>query len=97
MTLSSIRKKVPQIFSGKPVVRAYVFGSTATGSRKKDSDLDILIELDSKSQIGLIEFIKIQIQLEELFEMKVDLVCSDGLSRHIRPFIESEKQLIYEA
>ena len=97
MTISSIREKLPQVFSGKPVLKAYIFGSTAEGMRGVDSDLDILVDLDSEKEIGLIEFIKIQMHLEEVFKMKVDLVSSDGLSKHIKPFIDSQKQLIYEA
>jgi predicted nucleotidyltransferase len=47
--------------------------------------------------VGLIEFIKIQMKLEEAFHTRVDLISSDGLSPHIRPFIEKDKMLIYEA
>jgi predicted nucleotidyltransferase len=41
-----------------------------------------LVELDSERKVGLIEFIKIQMKLEEAFHTRVDLISSDGLSPH---------------
>jgi predicted nucleotidyltransferase len=37
-----------------------------------------------------------KIDLEKLLQKKVDLVSSRGLSPRIKPYIESDKELIYE-
>ena len=85
---------VKQYFKDKPISRAYLFGSFATGLATEDSDIDILVELDYSNPIGL-EFIQMQFDLESILQKKVDLVSSNGLSKYIRPFIENDKILIY--
>jgi predicted nucleotidyltransferase len=44
------RKEIEQIirayFSDKPVIRAYLFGSYSINEQDKDSDVDVLVELD---------------------------------------------------
>lgn len=79
----------------KPVVRAYVFGSYARDEADSHSDLDLLVELDYSQPIGL-QFVGMKFDLEDQLNKAVDLVSADGLSSRIRPFIEQDKQLIYE-
>ena len=76
-------------FSTRPVLTAY-----ARGEADNQSDIDILVDLDYSKRIGL-GFIQMKIDLEKILKTNVDLVSSNGLSKHIRPIIESEKQLIY--
>ena len=82
-------------FKDKPVLKAYLFGSFARGDADFDSDIDILVELDYSERIGL-KYIQMQLELESLLNKEVDLVSDKALSRHIRPFVEKEKLLIYE-
>ena len=84
-----------QFFTGRPVKKAYLFGSYARDEADLDSDLDILVELDHSQPIGM-KFFAYQTELEDLLHKKVDLVSSQGLSRHIQPFIDRDKILIYE-
>lgn len=79
----------------KPVIRAYIFGSYARGDANDQSDLDLLLELDYSKPIGL-QFVGMQIDLTEQLQRPVDLVSANGLSAHIRPFIEQDMQLVYE-
>ncbi|MEO5603338.1 MAG: nucleotidyltransferase domain-containing protein [Cyclobacteriaceae bacterium] len=83
------------VFLDKPVKRAFLFGSFIRGEADQDSDVDILVELDYSKHIG-IGFVKIKNQLEEVLNKKVDLVSENSVSHHIRPFINQDKQLIYE-
>ena len=82
-------------FKTKPVLKAYIFGSYARGEAQRDSDIDILLELDYTVPIGL-EFIEMKWDLEKVLHKTVDLVASDGLSKFIAPFIHRDKKLIYE-
>lgn len=84
-----------QFFIGKPVKRAYLFGSYARNEADKNSDIDLLVELDHSRPIGM-RFFTIQIELEKLLNIKVDLVSDDGLSKYVKPIIDKEKILIYE-
>lgn len=82
-------------FAGIPVKRAYLFGSMARGEADPKSDIDILVELDHTTPIGM-KFFMYQTDLEELLHKKVDLVTTEGLSHHIKPYIDKDKILIYE-
>lgn len=86
---------IKQVFSKEPVLRAFVFGSYARDEADEASDIDLLVELDYSQRIGL-EFIAMQQKLEELLQAKVDLVSTGSLSKRLRPYIDQEKQLIYE-
>jgi uncharacterized protein len=78
----------------KPVKKAYLFGSFSSGNEMPESDIDILVDLDYTNPIGL-EFVQMQLDLEKILNKKVDLVSSNGLSKHIQPYIDKEKVLIY--
>ena len=96
MELSATEKLLLQrFFARKPVRKAYLFGSYARHEAIENSDLDILVELDHRTPIGM-KFFTYQLELEELLKRKVDLVSSEGLSRHIKPFVDRDKILIYE-
>lgn len=79
----------------KPVVRAYVFGSYARGEANALSDLDLLVELDYTQPIGL-QFVGMKYDLEDQLQKPVDLVSINAVSSRIRPFIDQDKQLVYE-
>jgi predicted nucleotidyltransferase len=95
MTLAHTQiEKIAAFFTDKPVLKAYLFGSLSRGEGREDSDVDLLVELDYTQPIGL-EFIQMQLDLQDLLGKKVDLVSARGLSKYIQPVIEKEKQLIY--
>lgn len=86
-----------EYFAGKPVKRAYLFGSYARNTQVKGaSDIDILLELDYSKPIGM-KFFSFQRELQDLLHNKVDVVTSDGISKYVLPYIEKDKILIYEA
>ena len=85
---------IKNYFKTRPVLKAFLFGSFARGSADSTSDIDILVDLDYNQRIGL-KFIQMKIDLEKLLDHKVDLVSNNGVSKHIKPLIEKEKQLIY--
>jgi predicted nucleotidyltransferase len=85
---------IKKYFKTKPVLRAYLFGSYSRNTNDKDSDVDLLVELDYSQKIGL-QFVQMKLDLEQILESKVDLVSSKSLSKHILPQVEKEKSLIY--
>lgn len=82
-------------FSVRPVKKAYLFGSYARNEAGKSSDIDILVELDHTSPIGM-KFFSYGPELQELLHVKVDIVSEEGLSEYVKPFIDKDKILIYE-
>jgi predicted nucleotidyltransferase len=98
MALSTLETNIlRKYFAGKPVKKAYLFGSYARDTAIKGaSDIDILLELDYSQPIGM-KFFSFQRELEDLLHNKVDVVTSDGISKYVLPYIEKDKILIYEA
>ena len=86
--------QIQKYFEGKPVRKAYIFGSYARGEATASSDLDILVELDYRYKIGL-EFIQMKLDLEAILQKEVDLVTEKGLSPRLKPIILKSRQLIY--
>jgi len=87
--------RIKNFFKNKPVLKAYLFGSYSREDANENSDIDILVELDYSKLIGL-EFVKMQLDLQDLLHHKVDLLSSKAVSKYIYPFIENDKYLIYE-
>ncbi|SEH05401.1 nucleotidyltransferase family protein [Candidatus Venteria ishoeyi] len=80
-------------FYTRPVARVWLFGSVARGE-SEPGDIDLLLELDKG--VSLFDFTRFKLELEAVLNKKVDLVSSNGVSPHIKPFIDQDKQLIYE-
>ncbi len=95
MTLDKSKiESLKNYFKTRPVLKVYLFGSFLHGNADSKSDIDLLVDLDYSQRIGL-QFIQMKIDLEELLGNKVDLVSSNGISKYIKPIVDSEKQLIY--
>ena len=82
-------------FTDKPVKKAFVFGSYSRDEANEGSDIDLLVELDYTKHIGL-GFVKMKYEIEEALHRKIDLITEQSISKHILPFINQDKQLIYE-
>ena len=92
---TTLIKKIRDYFVDKPVLKAYIFGSHSRNEADEHSDIDILVELDYSRPIGL-EFIKMQLDLQEILNQKVDLLTEKAVSKYIKPYIDKDKILIYE-
>ena len=92
-TLTSI---ISDYFKTQPVLKAWLFGSYARGEETPESDVDLLVEFDHSSPIGLFAYARMWRELEERLGCQVDLV-EDGT---LLPFaVESanrDKKLVYE-
>jgi len=59
-----------------------VFGSVATGTTKKRSDIDLLVDLGKNA--GLIELVDANQSMSRLLGVKVDLVSAAQLKSRVR-------------
>jgi len=93
MTLSSSNiQSIQKYFSTQPVLKAYLFGSYSRNEANQNSDIDVLVDLDYSKSVGL-EFVQMQIDLQELFSQKVDLVSSRGLSKILKTYYRKRKKI----
>jgi len=89
--IEKIKKIMPFICHKYPIKKIGIFGSVARNEEKEDSDLDILVEFNNP--IGFFDFIRLEKELSELLNKKVDLVSKKAL----KPSIKDEiiKETIY--
>jgi len=67
------------------VAHAALFGSVARNEQRRDSDIDIMIELDSDSRVTMFGYVDIKEYVASLFQGPVDVVNRDGLKPFVRP------------
>jgi uncharacterized protein len=65
-----------------------LFGSTARGNDRPDSDIDLLVHLDRR--LGLIGLARLQHELEDILGAAVDLVPDDGLKPDVLAAMERD-------
>jgi uncharacterized protein len=95
-TLQYDRKALEQLCREWHVRRLYLFGSRAKGTDGSDSDVDLLVEFEPGHVPGLLGFIQLEQELEDLFGEKVDLVSRGGLSPYLREEILASRSPLYE-
>jgi len=74
-----------------------VFGSAARGNLQPGSDIDLLVEFEPGSPVGLFELWDLNDELEKLLKRRVDLVTKDGLRKLMRGEVLREARPVYEA
>ncbi|MBI5914434.1 MAG: nucleotidyltransferase family protein [Bacteroidetes bacterium] len=83
--LPEIRRNIELVLRKYAINRASLFGSFADGTARKGSDVDLLVELSKP--IGLLEFIHIKHELEDLLGRKVDLVEFKAIKPSLKKLI----------
>jgi hypothetical protein len=87
-TVSALLKRHQADLHQRGVKSLAVFGSLARGEATPASDIDVLVEFDRP--VGLFEFIRLKLYLEELTGRHVDLVTPDALRPALRAEILNE-------
>ena len=94
---SSLSKKIVTTIIHSPIGDKIdsiaLFGSYSNGTQNDNSDIDILIKLNSP--VGL-SFFELENQLSEKLNKKVDLVPEGGLSKYIASDVGKNKTVLYE-
>lgn len=79
--LSKLAELKPMLYRDYAVKEIGLFGSFSDNSNTEESDIDILIELESP--IGW-KFFSLEIYLETVFNRKIDLVTKNALKDQIK-------------
>ncbi len=72
------------------VDRLSLFGSVARDEAGPDSDVDVLVEFDPGTRVGMFRFLDLKEFLEQVLDRRVDLVTKDSLRRQLRDRILEE-------
>jgi predicted nucleotidyltransferase len=73
------------------------FGSVLRDDFGPESDVDVLVEFEPGSRIGLIRLAGLELELGEILGRKVDLNTPGFLSEYYRETILTQAEVLYEA
>jgi hypothetical protein len=90
--IEEIKQKILPILQRYGVKRAGLFGSCVRGEMKRNSDIDILVEIEK--DISLLDFVGLKIEIEEALGKKVDLVEYTAVKPLLKDRILSEQVII---
>lgn len=92
------RKKIADFCKRWSINEFALFGSVLREDFRPDSDVDVLVSIDPKAHIGLLDIVQMQLELEKMFKRPVDLVEKEGLRNpYRRRAILSTAQVVYAA
>ena len=89
LTIEEIKIKALPILREAGVSRSSVFGSTARGEAKDDSDIDLLVDLPKGK--SLLDLAELQIQLQEALGHKVDVLTYRSISPLLLDYIQRDQ------
>ncbi len=93
MKITKIQQIILPILQKHHITKAGIFGSFAKAEVNEDSDVDILVELGT--EISLLDFVGIKLELEDMLQREVDLVEYQSLKPALREQILNEEIRIY--
>ncbi|MBI5034986.1 MAG: nucleotidyltransferase family protein [Chloroflexi bacterium] len=98
-TLAQLRDEILPVLEPYGVRRLALFGSVARGDATSKSDIDILVDFEEprRKPLGLFKWVELEKELGKRLGKKVDLVSNAALNKYIRPYVENEMVIIYDA
>ncbi|CAG0944015.1 MAG: hypothetical protein EFKGCFLK_01843 [Rhodocyclaceae bacterium] len=88
--LELLARHKPELARRFGVTDIALFGSTARGEARPDSDVDVLVSFDGPATSK--RYFGVQFYLEDLLGCAVDLVTDKALRPELRPYVEREAQ-----
>lgn len=82
--LALLKAQFPKLSRRFGVASLALFGSTARGEARADSDVDVLVEFEPGARVGLFEIFELKQALEAGLKCAVDVVAPDGLRPWMR-------------
>ena len=88
------QQKITEFCKNNGITFLALFGSYARGDNKRDSDMDFLVKIDSGK--SLIDVIRVENKMGDLFDRKVQFVEEDTVPLELKKTINKEKIVLYE-
>lgn len=97
MYLDSYIKEINNLCLKNKVKSLYVFGSVLTNKFSENSDIDLVVDIDSNDPFDYADsYFNLKFALQDLFKRPVDLLENKAIKNpYIRRNIDGSKSLIY--
>ena len=94
MSVAEITRKIVPVLEAYGVSYAGIFGSTARGDERPDSDVDILVT--TTKPVSIYTFMALKDELSLVVGRDVDLVSKSAVNKYIEPYINEDLITVYE-
>jgi predicted nucleotidyltransferase len=74
------------------VAKLELFGSSARGEAREDSDIDLLVEFSKRK--SLLALVSLERKMSAVLGRKVDLLTEAAISPYLRERINSDRQIV---
>ena len=98
MNINDYRDAIRQLCVNHKVKSLYVFGSVLTNQFRADSDVDLIVDIDTTDPIDYAEnYFGLKFSLADLLERPIDLLEQKALTNtYLIERINTTKQMLYE-
>ncbi len=96
-TISIPKNRIAAFCCRNRIRRLSFFGSVIREDFGPESDVDILVEFEPGTRVGLIRLSGLEIELGNIIGRKVDLNTSGSLSKYYRDRVLAEADVQYDA
>lgn len=77
------------------IAKLSLFGSALSGTLRKDSDIDLLVEFEQDQTPSLFTIVTMEDELAEILGRKTDLRTAGDLSQYFRQDVITSARLLY--
>ena len=91
------KSKIAEFCKRNRIRKLSLFGSVMREDFSPDSDVDILVEFEPGTRVGLIRLSGLEIELGNIVGRKVDLNTTGFLSKYYRDQVLAEANVLYDA
>ena len=91
------KEKIADFCKQNHIRRLYLFGSVLREDFRPGSDIDVLVEFEPGTRVGLIRLSGLEIELGDIIGRKVDLNTPGFLSKYYREKILGDAEVQYDA
>lgn len=91
------KKELAEFCRRNQIRRLSLFGSVLREDFGPDSDVDVLVEFEPEARVGLFALARMEMELSELLDHRVDLNTPGFLSRYFRDQVLEEAEVQYAA
>ena len=97
MSIDDYKNDLTRLCVQNKVKSLYVFGSVLTNRFDNDSDIDLIVDIDSTDPLEYADcYFNLKFALQDLFKRSVDLLENKSVrNNYLRQEIDNSKELIY--